>query len=326
MIQPVTKNVATSPACLACGGARSEPWTVARDVEYHTTSDVFTYHRCDHCGVLFIDPVPDGRLAEIYPGNYYSYAAPGGSPVHAVKSLLDRRFFRAILGRLQGDELSVLDVGGGAGWELAALRSADARVKHTQVVDLDPHAQKLAEQNGHTYYCGRIEDFDSERRFDLIVLLNLIEHVRDPREVLRKVKDLLSPGGIILIKTPNWQALDAKVFRQNSWAGLHCPRHWVLFTRESFRSLAEDVGLNVEAATYTQGAPFWAASVLAWLAERGWVHISSERPVVYHPLFGPLAALFAAFDFVRRPFAKTSQMFFVLGHAGSRMVPLNSRR
>ena len=126
------------PACLACSASRSEVWAVAHDIEYHTTTDEFTYRRCQTCGVLFIDPVPEARLAEIYPSNYYSYKAPGKSAVNAVKTFLDRRFFRSILKKCRGGELRVLDVGGGAGWELLALRQSDQRVKQTQVVDLDP--------------------------------------------------------------------------------------------------------------------------------------------------------------------------------------------
>lgn len=303
---------ASNPACLACGARASSHWATAHDIEYATSTDEFAYRACRACGVLFIDPVPEQRLSEIYPSNYYSYAAPGRSPALAVKTALDRRFFRSILRQLRGDALRVLDVGGGAGWELRSLRQSDARVRHTQVVDLDPGAQKLAEANGHSYFCGRVEEFETSERFDLIVLLNLIEHVRDPRAVMRKVSALLAPGGLVLIKTPNWDALDARIFRHLSWAGLHCPRHWVLFTRKSFQTLAGDCGLAVRSTSYTQGAPFWAASTLAWLAARGLVRISRQRPVVYHPLFGLLAASFAALDFVRRPFAKTSQMFFVL--------------
>ena len=90
----------------------------------------------------------------------------------------------------------------------------------------------------------------------------------------------------------------------------------MLFSRDGFTRLADRVGLPVKQAFYTQGASFWAGSTLAWLAARGLIAVSRERPILEHPLFGVTAAAFAAFDLLRRPFAKTSQMFFVLGEAG----------
>jgi SAM-dependent methyltransferase len=194
------------------------------------------------------------------------------------------------------------------------VRASDPRINETWIVDLDPAAESAAVQAGHRYFCGRIEDFRPEQKFDVIMMLNLIEHVSDPEAVMRKVAGLLTPGGVVIVKTPNYDALDARLFRRRSWTGYHCPRHWVLFTLDSFRGLAERVGLAVRSASYTQGAPFWAGSLLVWLAERGLTRVTRERSVFNHPLFGAIAAAFALFDFVRRPFAKTSQMLFVLGH------------
>lgn len=301
--------------CLACGSEGGVLFARATDVEYRTTDESFAYYRCAACDVLFIDPVPLSRLSEIYPRNYYSYAPPGSSLVAGIKERLDTRVFRRLLRDVPGDELRVLDVGGGAGWQLSSVRSADPRVKHTHVVDLDEGAEQLAIENGHTYFCGRIEDYETDSKFDVVLLLNLIEHVAAPTAVLERVRRLLSPHGVVLVKTPNYDALDARLFRNQSWAGYHCPRHWVLFTKESFAALAAKSGLSVRAFAYTQGAPFWTASVLAWLAARRLVTITQNSPVVEHPLFGALSAGFAAFDFARSPFAKTSQMFFTLGRS-----------
>ena len=179
---------------------------------------------------------------------------------------------------------------------------------------MDPGAEQLARERGHDYFCGRIEDYESDERFDLVILLNLIEHVADPLEVLRKVQRLLAPEGLALVKTPNTKSLDARVFRRRNWAGYHCPRHWVLFDRASFEATAERAGLRVAEFRYTQGAGFWALSVLFWLAARGWVTITRERPALTHRLFPVLAAVFAVFDAVRAALGgKRSQMFFVLG-------------
>ncbi len=73
-------------------------------------------------------------------------------------------------------------------------------------------------------------------------MLNLIEHVRRPDEVLAKARSLLTPDGFALIKTPNYDALDARIFRHRSWGGYHAPRHFVLFDRDSFARVARIKG------------------------------------------------------------------------------------
>ena len=161
--------------------------------------------------------------------------------------------------------------------------------------------------------CGPVEGFSATRRFDLVILLNLIEHVADPGALLRKVRGLLSAGGRILIQTPNTDSLDARWFRHADWGGYHCPRHFALFDRASFTRLARGSGLAVAGFAYSQGAPFWALSLLFWLERRGAIAIDAERPALSHPLYAPLAAAFAAFDLLRaRLGGRPSQMVFVL--------------
>lgn len=300
------------PRCLACGSADVAHWATARDVEYASTADSFDYVRCGECGALSIAEVPSGRLGEIYPDSYYSFSGGALSPVERVKQWLDRRMFKKLLRGIAGETLAALDVGGGTGWLLSQARAVELRLTRTAVVDLDASAKAGAEAAGHDFHLGRIEDFRSNERFDLILLLNLIEHVENPVAVLAAMRGLLAPGGRILVKTPNHDSFDARLFRHKSWGGYHCPRHWVIFTPESFARAATAAGLGIERTALTQGAPFWAVSVLEALSRRGWAKVDRARPMCRHPLFGPLLGLFAAVDILRKPFGRTSQMFVEL--------------
>ena len=47
-----------------------------------------------------------------------------------------------------------------------------------------------------------------DRKFDLILMLNLIEHVEDPYLVLQKIFDNTATGGFVVIKTPNTNSLN----------------------------------------------------------------------------------------------------------------------
>ena len=301
-------------ACPVCGQEDTEEFARARDVEYRTSDEAFLYRRCRTCEAIFIDPAPVERLSEIYPKTYYSFRAVSGgrSLTQGIKEWLDGRLFRAILADVPGDRLRVLDVGGGTGWMLSVLRGVDQRIVSTYEVDLDESARPAAEAAGHVFHCMPVERFRSEELFDLVLMLNIIEHVADPGAVLRGIAGLLAPHGRVLIKTPNTDTVDRRLFRHRNWGGYHSPRHWVLFTADNLTGLARRCGLEPLWARYTQGAPQWAPSVLGLLAERGWLHVSVERPMYTHPLYNPTLALMAGVDFVRVPFAKTAQMFVLL--------------
>lgn len=297
------------PRCPICMRTDATYFTTANDIEYFTTADSFSFYRCDACEILFIDPMPVDRLSEIYPKNYYSFhASSADSLALRIKRFLDTRTFKSVTRNLHGNQLSALDVGGGSGWLLDGLKRAEPRISYTAVVDIDPGAEAAARAGGHDFHLTTIGEFQTERRFDLILMLNLIEHVPDPIELLKKARGLLAPKGRIWIKTPNFDSLDARIFKNRSWGGFHTPRHFVIFTKESLMRHSREAGLKVLECGYTQGAPFWTVSVINELRLRGYTDVSAQRPSIENPLAPLFQAGFAAFDFARMAFAKTSQV------------------
>jgi SAM-dependent methyltransferase len=300
-------------ACPVCGDKSVDFFANARDVEYYTSAKIFEYEQCANCDSVFLKSPPVDQLRVIYPPNYYSYRATQGSDsaLEKIKAWLDSRLLKRLLQDIPGDALNVLDVGGGSGWLLTLTRRISRRVKQTHEVDLDEGARSAAEAAGHTFHTGRIEEFSSPEKFDLILMLNLIEHVSDPRLVLSAMTQLLSSRGLILIKTPNVDTLDCRLFRNCNWGGFHCPRHFVLFNKQSLTDLAQRCGLEAVSVSYTQGAPQWACSILGWLGLKRWINVSPEHPLYSHKLYSIVCALAAAFDLLRSPFMLTAQMFAV---------------
>jgi SAM-dependent methyltransferase len=299
--------------CPLCKSAAPQQHARATDIEYFTSDREFSLYRCSTCDILYVDPMLENNLADIYPSNYYAFADGKVGLASTVKGWLDRRVFGRLAKRLQGETLHALDIGGGSGFLLDVLKSVDHRFTETVVVDIDAQAGKQAVAKGHEYFHGRFEEYTpGARQFDLILMLNLIEHVADPRLVLEKCRALLRPGGCIWVKTPNFDSLDARIFRNRSWAGYHTPRHFVIFNRESFEKLAMECGLEVVSFNYTQGAPFWSISLMNELRRLGLAKASRERPMIYHPLTPFFQIVSAAFDFARKPFAKLSQMEVLL--------------
>ena len=303
--------------CLLCGARLSEHWASATDIEYLTTADRFDYWHCADCDCLSIDPLPVDRLAKIYPADYYSFAAGDEAEAGAVarsvarvKARLDRRTFRRILALSGSDAPSILDVGGGTG-ELAASFAAAAPGARATVVDIDPASAEVARQRGLGAVVSRFEEVETDERFDVILMLNLIEHVADPRAVLVKARELLAPGGVVWIQTPDFHGLDGRIFRHRNWAGYHCPRHWAIFGRDGLRTALVRAGLEPVELRQTQAGAFWSASLLGQRRRKrlaGGGPPPDGEPLVRSPLFAPLAALGAAFDFVTSPIRRTSQI------------------
>lgn len=304
--------MSNKPACLSCGSIDSSLWAIAHDVEYMTHSGEFQYLKCANCESLFIDPVPKDRLQQIYPNNYYSYSEPSSSILQSVKDKLDQRQFSSLLAGIKKENIAALDIGGGAGQQLDVLRSLDSRVTYTQVVDLNSEAQSVAQAKGHEYFCGPIESYESSKKFDVILLLNIIEHVACPGEILKKVSLLLSDEGVVMLKTPNIDSLDARIFRHRNWTGYHCPRHWVLFNAQGLSTLCTQSGLSVAKLKHTQGAPFWAGSLVHFFSPKTATAEGRYSRIVDHPLYKLFSGIFAAFDLARAKISKPSQLVIVL--------------
>src|SRR5438477_4681170 len=127
--------------CPICASASNSHYAQAQDIEYCTNLGSFDFFRCESCEVLFISPMLHDRLGEIYPPNYYAFSKSHRGFVQRVKERLDLRTFTTVCRAIAGNNLAVLDVGGGTGWLLDQVRRADARFNRSVVAYIDQGAE-----------------------------------------------------------------------------------------------------------------------------------------------------------------------------------------
>lgn len=141
--------------------------------------------------------------------------------------------------------LSFLDTGCFEGGLLDQIRD---RTNWT-AFGLEPndHAVNVARSKGHLVWHGHAEDavefLPDNREFDVIFMGQSIEHVEDPVRVLRRLKMLLAPGGLLVVSTPNLDSIDIDQFGP-TWAHWHVPFHRYIFSPKGMRSIAKQVGLK----------------------------------------------------------------------------------
>ncbi|GAB4157416.1 MAG: hypothetical protein Fur0037_25350 [Planctomycetota bacterium] len=122
-------------------------------------------------------------------------------------------------------------------------------------VESDPGAAAVAGSVLHRVLCEDIEAAAlpyPEEHFDLLVCADVLEHLRDPWTVLRRLRVLLKRGGTAIASVPNAQyfpvvaGLLAGRFRYRD-SGVLDRTHLRFFTRESARELFEQAGFAIEA-------------------------------------------------------------------------------
>jgi SAM-dependent methyltransferase len=157
--------------------------------------------------------------------------------------------------------LRVLDVGCGSGVHGAELTKICG---HRVVgVDLFPASVEKAKTRIAEAYVGDVTaperyPFYGRQQFDLIVFSDILEHLNDPQDVLRRHLALLAPGGKVVISLPNvaiWNVRLALLFGQFEYTdtGTLDRTHMRFFTRRSFRRFAHQSGIQIVRSRVSPG-------------------------------------------------------------------------
>jgi SAM-dependent methyltransferase len=255
--------------CALCGGERFDRTLAAFDRQV-ARSETYAYGRCTECSLLSLRPTPrDDEIPGFYPADYSPHEAlqeadggrsrsPGPlarfAPWHRfVAGWLPRDLFRP-RGRSR-----LLDVGCGNGRLLARHRALGWEVRG---IDPGERAVAACRQLGLSVEQAGLLDADlPSRHFDVILLHHVIEHVPRPLEALRRARELLAPGGAIVVVTPNAASLGFRMYGA-CWYALDAPRHLQLFDRGTLVRLSHGAGLSVESMRTTSSARVLAASRL----------------------------------------------------------------
>ena len=143
----------------------------------------------------------------------------------------------------------VLEVGTATGYLTAEMAKLGCVVTG---IEQNVEMAKIAQQYCREMIVGDIEtlDLSSLGRYDAVVFGDVLEHLRDPREILQKVNNLLKPGGKVLISLPNvaniWVRLNLLFGRFNySRVGILDETHLRFFTLQTMKQLAAESGLDV---------------------------------------------------------------------------------
>lgn len=194
---------------------------------------------CATCGLAFLNPRPKPEfISRFYEADYFTGAAAdrgeGGlrcslDPSSALTADNQGAVPRPIaivnekFGGWEGKD--VLEIGCATGDLLLKLQREGAMVKGLEISDF---AAAVARKRGLDVTAGTIEAFapENEAKFDVVLALEVIEHVLSPTRFIANVARVLKPGGLLVLSTPNYAC--TKRFG-NEWFGFNASFEHVFF-------------------------------------------------------------------------------------------------
>ncbi|AWN40931.1 class I SAM-dependent methyltransferase [Methylobacterium durans] len=222
-------------ACNLCGSR--EAVTVAEtDRRLKTLRSI----ACTECGLIRTDPMPTpAELAEYYANAYradYQLAFAGGPPRHHLNRSAREAAFRAdLLAPMLRPGARVLDFGSGSGEFLAAVRA-----RGCEAIGVEP-GRDYAAYARQTHGVEVLDDAGDERfepgYFDVITTHHVMEHLRDPADVMERLARWLKPDGVLYAAVPNMAATAKPPHERFHFAHVHG------FVRETFDLTARRAGL-----------------------------------------------------------------------------------
>ncbi len=230
---PFAQSEVETVACMICH---------SRDAEERFSKDGLRVVRCRQCHLTYVNPrLKPTILARLYnddiisPHSYYRETRAADQKTFSKR--LD--LLQQALGNKK--KIRILDIGCNIG---TLLFQARQRGWECYGIEINARVKPFFRDSGVNLRIGDVLKASYPKNsFDLIVMNDLIEHIPDPRQLLHKVHELLKPGGILFLVTPDGESFMARVLGTH-WFHLKPREHLYYFFQSHLRRLFRETGFT----------------------------------------------------------------------------------
>ncbi|MFW5740415.1 MAG: class I SAM-dependent methyltransferase [Myxococcota bacterium] len=234
-----------------CPGCGSGAFAIATRSAAQLSSMAYEFRfvRCSDCGLVYINPRVAPEDIGIFYDDYLLHAGTGAwgrfeSIVDAWQQRVDMQRVRVVRRHVRlGPSSAVLDVGCGKPTFLREVhRTTGARGVGIDFTDAGWRDRAWPELRLHT---GTVASVNPQPPFEAITMWHALEHDPHPRETLEQLLSWTRPGAPLIVEVPDYDSKGRRL-QGSAWGGFHTPRHYVMFTAASLRTLLETSGWAVE--------------------------------------------------------------------------------
>lgn len=208
---------------------------LSKNVSYKYKIEIYNLYICKTCYVLFINPLPKKR--DLINFNKDKYNSLDTKRAYFKKKFeLFRRAIRVVetIKKYKSNG-KILDVGCSYGFYMKIFKESNYDVEG---VELEKRAVDYIKKNFFLkVYKGDINQINlKNNNYDIITMIDIIEHFPNPPSLLKRLRKLLKKNGLLVIQTPNFHSIMSKITK-NRWFWLLIPQHLFIFTKKSLTKL-----------------------------------------------------------------------------------------
>ncbi len=206
----------------------------------------YALYACPQCGLKFVYPTPDAAFVyseDYFVGAHNNFGYTNYDRDKEPMTPVFEEYIRRITKHVAPGAL--LDVGAATVFFVnIAKRNGFA----AEGVEISPYAAARAREKGLTVMTGTLSDVSAWSQFDVITMLDVLEHVGDPRGELARAHALLRPQGLLVLNTPDAGSSWARLMGRR-WHLIVPPEHLSYFNRHNLSVLLAEQGFVLEETT-----------------------------------------------------------------------------
>jgi SAM-dependent methyltransferase len=231
-------SVITITSCPVCGG--NDLKKVFDAVDHFSSGEVFPVCECFHCGFRFTNNFPpEDAIGKYYDSpDYISHSDSDKGLINRLYHCFRKRMLKKkaelVASHATGNPVRLLDIGCGTGYFLQA-----AKERGWIVSGIEKEAKARERAAARTGLTVKDENGLQEMEnasFDAVTLWHVLEHLENLNGTIGKIREIITPEGIVVLALPNCRSYDAGFYKER-WAAYDIPRHLWHFSPGSIERL-----------------------------------------------------------------------------------------
>lgn len=206
----------------------------------------FRILRCGVCRLMAVENIPEDLRPYYNEGYFTGDTSLDGYMDYDFEKRISQQSYLNFLNKIRSfvskdKGVKLFEVGCATGF---FLKLASENGWEAEGIDISEYAVKKAIVSGLNVSVGTMDTYMTDKKFDAVVMQDVIEHVKDPLNLVNKAREILGEHGVLALTTPDSGSLWARVWGKR-WHAFVPPQHLFYFSAANLKTLLEKNSFKV---------------------------------------------------------------------------------